>query len=436
MTRMNGTLEALHSENEALRQRVSALEQQVQTLEERLSLVQEVGDFGIWEWDISLDNLTWSPTLERHMGLEPDTFDGTFASYLACLHPDDQETLKRTIQELLARRSYAYHLEQRIICPDGSIHWMESRARVLYDEAEQPVRLVGVGQVITERKQVEETLRATSQRLEEVFETTSLASVEIDLDGRITRWNPSAKRIFGWSAEEALGKELLPLVVPPHIMAHVEGVLKSLLQGEIANSQNENVTKDGRIITCRWSNTMIRDESGRVVGVMAQAEDVTEQVQLEQERMALQQQIIDAQRVALHELSTPLIPIFEDIVVMPLIGAIDTARAQQVMETLLEGIAHHQAETAILDITGVQVVDTQVANALVRAARAAKLLGAQVILTGIQPQIAHTLVTLGSDLRSIITCSTLQAGITYAMAQKNNGQSQHREAINSFNILP
>lgn len=137
--------------------------------------------------------------------------------------------------------------------------------------------------------------------------------------------------------------------------------------------------------------------------------------QREQERLALQNQLIEAQRAAIRELSTPLIPISDHIVVMPIIGTIDSGRAQQIMETLLEGIARHHSDVAILDITGVQVVDTQVANALIRAAQAVKLLGARVILTGIRPQIAQTLVQLGVDLRGITTHSTLQAGIAAAL---------------------
>jgi anti-anti-sigma factor len=105
---------------------------------------------------------------------------------------------------------------------------------------------------------------------------------------------------------------------------------------------------------------------------------------------------------------------------MPLIGTIDSQRAQQIMEALLEGTAQHQAELAILDITGVAVVDTQVAQALVSAAQAVRLLGAQVMLTGIQPQIAQTLVQLGVDLSGIQTEGSLQAGIAAALARTNH----------------
>lgn len=100
---------------------------------------------------------------------------------------------------------------------------------------------------------------------------------------------------------------------------------------------------------------------------------------------------------------------------MPLIGALDTERAQQMMETLLEAVARHRAQMVILDITGVHGIDTPVANALVSTAQAVQLLGAQVVLTGIRPPVAQMLVQLGVDLKGMVTQSTLQAGIAYAM---------------------
>jgi anti-anti-sigma regulatory factor/HAMP domain-containing protein len=137
---------------------------------------------------------------------------------------------------------------------------------------------------------------------------------------------------------------------------------------------------------------------------------------MQAEREALQQQVIEAQQASLRELSTPLIPISDRVVIMPLIGAIDSQRAQMVLETLLEGVAHHQAELVILDITGVSIVDTQVAQSFVQSAQAVRLLGADVMLTGIQPQIAQTMVHLGVDLRDMQTQSSLQAGIAAALS--------------------
>lgn len=143
-----------------------------------------------------------------------------------------------------------------------------------------------------------------------------------------------------------------------------------------------------------------------------------ELLKADEERALLQEQVIRMQAAALTELSTPLIPLTRQIVLMPLIGAVDSQRAQRVIETLLQGVAEHQASIVILDITGVAIVDTSVANALIQAARAVRLLGAEVVLTGIRPEIAQTLIGLGADLSGIVTRGTLQSGVTYAMAQE------------------
>lgn len=130
---------------------------------------------------------------------------------------------------------------------------------------------------------------------------------------------------------------------------------------------------------------------------------------------AVQEELIRAQAAMLAQLSTPLLPISDRVVVLPLIGEVNDARAAQVIETLTRGVFSHRAAIAILDITGVSVVSTQVADLLVRAARAVQLLGAQVILTGIRPEVAAALVDLGTDLGGIITPGTLQQGVAHAL---------------------
>jgi anti-anti-sigma regulatory factor len=123
----------------------------------------------------------------------------------------------------------------------------------------------------------------------------------------------------------------------------------------------------------------------------------------------------------LREQSTPLVPLADGVIAMPLIGMIDRARALEVTQNLLEGIVKHRAHTAILDITGVKTVDAEVAGALLGSARAAKLLGTQVILTGIAPQMAQALVGLDADLSGILTRGDLQGGIAHALERRRQG---------------
>ena len=119
------------------------------------------------------------------------------------------------------------------------------------------------------------------------------------------------------------------------------------------------------------------------------------------------------------ELSTPIIPVLDRVLVMPLVGAIDTARSQQIIETLLSAITTHDAEVVIVDITGVSVMDTSVANHLLEATRAASLLGTQCVLVGMTPEVAQTVVHLGVDLSGLVTMSDLQSGVHFALSRLN-----------------
>lgn len=129
--------------------------------------------------------------------------------------------------------------------------------------------------------------------------------------------------------------------------------------------------------------------------------------------------IVSLQRVALQELSAPLIPVMENITIMPLIGTIDTERAKLIMENLLDGVIKHNAEVVLIDITGVPVVDTMVAHHIIQAAEAVRLIGSRCILVGIRPEIAQTIVNLGIDLGKFPTKSSLRKGFETALELTN-----------------
>lgn len=128
---------------------------------------------------------------------------------------------------------------------------------------------------------------------------------------------------------------------------------------------------------------------------------------------------ISIQKIALQELSASLIPVFDKISVMPLVGTIDTERAKLIMENLLEGVVKQRAEVVLIDITGVPVVDTMVAHHIIQAADAVRLVGAKCMLVGIRPEIAQTIVALGIDLEEFTTTSTLRRGVQRALKSMN-----------------
>jgi anti-anti-sigma regulatory factor len=150
--------------------------------------------------------------------------------------------------------------------------------------------------------------------------------------------------------------------------------------------------------------------------VEQQVRDRTAQLQRETaERERLQQEVIEAQQRAIQELSTPIIPVLEGVIVMPLIGSIDTMRARDVTRSLLAGIREHHARMVILDITGVPIVDSGVAAYLNKTVQAARLKGARTIVTGISEAVAETIVDLGIDWSGIETLSDLKTGLRVAL---------------------
>jgi rsbT co-antagonist protein RsbR len=133
------------------------------------------------------------------------------------------------------------------------------------------------------------------------------------------------------------------------------------------------------------------------------------------------QALIDRQRLQLLEVATPVIKLWDGIVAVPLIGTLDSARSQVVMETLLESVVEQQARYAILDITGVPTVDSLVAQHLMKTVAAARLMGAECIVSGIRPAIAQTMVHLGLDLGTVVTRASLADALGYVLHQLGVG---------------
>ncbi len=129
---------------------------------------------------------------------------------------------------------------------------------------------------------------------------------------------------------------------------------------------------------------------------------------------------------AIRELANPVLPVMAGVLVTPLIGAIDTTRAGHLQQTLLRAIEHHQAHSLIIDVTGVPIIDTQVAHLLLQVAKTTRLLGAQTILVGLRPELAQTIVGLGVDLSAIITRSDLQSGVRYTLQHAASSRSNSR----------
>ena len=144
-------------------------------------------------------------------------------------------------------------------------------------------------------------------------------------------------------------------------------------------------------------------------------QSLLERQESEAERERLQQEVIQAQRRAIQELSTPVIPVMDRIIIMPLIGSIDTMRARDITRSLLVGITQHRAKIVIVDVTGVSIMDSGIVNHLNKTIQAARLKGAHTIVTGISDSVAEAIVDLGIDWGEITTLSDLQTGLLTAL---------------------
>lgn len=162
----------------------------------------------------------------------------------------------------------------------------------------------------------------------------------------------------------------------------------------------------------------LRDASGAVTHLCALLRDVTREVEQALDIAAAQAEIA-AQRATIESLSSPVVQVWHGILTVPLIGVIDSRRSIAITANLLEAITQQQASCVILDITGVPIVDTQVAQHLLQTAQACRLLGSKVVLVGVGVEIAQTLVQLGVDLSALTTLANLQAGIAWAFKQQS-----------------
>ncbi len=282
-------------------------------------------------------------------------------------------------------------------------------AILMRDSYHRPQAIAVIEQDISERMSRENDLNAFKLMADYAPDLIGMLDVQTH---ELTYVNRAYTHQLGY-AESLMGVPLLRL------LDQADGLVEAMFQQcSVSGGWQGTVhfrRADGTMLPTLMSSFVLYNAQHQPMSIVTIAHDLTEQQRHEAEQREMQERVIRAQHATLRELSTPLIPISDKAVIMPLIGAIDSIRASQIMDTLLDGIAAQRATLAIIDITGVRTVDTHVADVILQAARAVRLLGAEVVITGIQPDIASTLVTLQVDLRQITTRRTLQDGIVYAL---------------------
>ena len=237
--------------------------------------------------------------------------------------------------------------------------------------------------------------------------------VTIDADGKLIDVNKATELMTGVSRKRLIGTDFSKYFTEPDKAR--EGYKQAFSQGSVTDYPLVIRHTSGRTTDVLYNAAVYKDETGKVQGVFAAARDITGLKKAAAEAAAKQAEIIQRQAQEILEISTPVMQVWEGVLVAPLIGTLDSQRTQQFMERLLQRIVATNSPMALVDVTGAPTIDTQTAQHLIDTISAVRLLGAQVILTGIRPAIAQTLVHLGVDLSGITTRSSLSGGLLVAM---------------------
>jgi len=227
-----------------------------------------------------------------------------------------------------------------------------------------------------------------------------------DLDGNYLWWNRAVVAVTGYSDAEMESLKPTDLFLAED-RDRIEGAIQHVVVDGTAQVEATLVTKTGERIPFEFVGALLRADDGTPFAISTVGRDVSHRKRVERQ--------LEKQAREIMELSTPAIEVWEGVVAVPLIGTLDSERTERFTEGLLEAIVVKQAEVALIDVTGVPAIDTQTAHHILETIAAVRLLGARVVLTGVRPAIAQTLVHLGIDLSGVTTRSSLAAGLRVAL---------------------
>lgn len=378
--------------------------------------------------------------------LVASTSNGALDQYwFDTVHANDLARVMDVWRSATSERA-SFSIESRIVIPGRGNQWIQFHAEPLHEPSTGITTYVLTAMDVTEKRQLNELTRTTKDL--EIWAEQSAATLaqhERDLgifaalvassadaiaivgpDERVRYANDAFLAFFdivigiSWT-------ELLSTLRVDENEAHA--LRAAYLTDESWQSMVTLERPHLETLHADMSAFSIVDATARKIGLAIVIRDLSAHTETEIERRRLQTEIIAAQESAIRELSTPLLPIGPGILAMPLVGNIDTTRGRQILDTLLLGIHEHHAAVAILDVTGVRQINAEVADILLRSAQAAQLLGTNVILTGVGPFVAKTLIQLGTDLTRMTTLATLEQGVRAAFATTRSHKKHDRRNI-------
>jgi PAS domain S-box-containing protein len=281
-----------------------------------------------------------------------------------------------------------------------------------------------IGQFIV-RKLAEEARRASEERFRTLAETASDAIISIDAESRITYVNRAGENIFGYTIAEMTGADLTMLMPDYLRRLHHAGLKRYVETGEKHISWDgvelPGLHKDGHEIPVEISFSEYASGGKRYfTGIIR---DITERKRATAEL----ERLYHEREQMLEEISTPLVPVWRGVLVMPLIGSLDTARMQRATDAALSEVTRTGARACIIDITGARIIDSHAVSNLSRLVSSLKLIGAEAIVTGVTAHAAQTLVGLGLDFTGMRTHRTLAEALAQIINTNGNRRSSNRE---------
>ncbi len=263
----------------------------MQESEERLQFALETIHAGAWDLDLVNHTVSRSKEHDRIFGYPELLPEWTYEMFLEHILPEDRMFVHESFQKTISTRG-EWHFECRIKRADGQIRTILAAGHHRINGFDGTLRMAGIVQDITEQKQAEEQLKDLTQRLNYHIDNSPLAVIEWGPDMRLVRWSGTAEHMFGWKAEEVLGKSLDDFRwVYEEDAAQVAEVISTLMTGNHPPqfSANRNYRKDGEVVYCEWYNSSLLDNSGKLRSILSLVLDVTARVKLE---AALQQHSI------------------------------------------------------------------------------------------------------------------------------------------------
>ena len=245
---------------------------------------------------------------------------------------------------------------------------------------------------------------------EQILEQIPTPVMAVNTDFEIIYMNAAGRSFLGKSWQEIRGYHCYDLIGSQHCQTP-ECRMRQAIESKESRSGRNEIPMDGRTVYIEYYAVPLKDKKGNIIGGLEFILDITEKVR-DEERLEEQSRTI-------REISTPAIELWDRVLVLPVLGVIDSMRAQQMTDTMLNKIKETSSRVIILDIQGVAAVDTAVANHLIKITKATRLMGCQCIISGISPAVANTIVQLGIDMGDVKTNATLREALADSFAMLN-----------------